>query len=129
MKTQWSTLGGLVIASSLVLTTLSWAGEPKHSEKDPQFQKNHPRQTEVLKRVDRERNRVNNLYKQGKISAQQRDQMLGQIHDVRKEDYADAKANSPNGKVRSGYITKGQQGVMNQQENQINKEIRQDVGK
>ena len=82
-----------------------------------------------MKRADRERNRVNNLYKQGKISAQQRDQLLGQIHDVRKEDYADAQANSPNGKVRSGYITKGQQGLMNQQENLINQEIRQDVAR
>ena len=128
MKTRHHVLLGAVLAGAVLATgaAASAAGLP---EKNPQFQKNHPRQTEVLKRVDRERNRVNNLYKQDKISAQQRDQMLGQIHDVRKEDYADAKANSPNGKVRSGYITKGQQGVMNQQENQINKEIRQDVGK
>ena len=128
MKTIPHALLGVVLAGTVLATggAASAAGLP---EKDPGFQKHHPRQTEVLKRADRERNRVNNLYKQGKISAQQRDQLLGQIHDVRKEDYADAKANSPNGQVRSGYITKGQQGVMNQQENQINKEIRQDVGK
>jgi len=120
-------LVGLVLAGAL-LTPGSpvWAGDP---EKNPKFEKNHPRQTEVLKRTDRERTRVNREYKQGKISAQQRNQMLGQIHDVRKEDYADAKANSKNGTVRGGYITRGQQGVMNQQENQINREIRQDAGK
>jgi len=125
MQTQWSTVCGLVMASGLVLAVSSWAAEPAHPEHNPQFQKNHPRQTEVLKRVDRERNRINQEYKQGKISAQQRDQMLSQVHSIRQEDYADAKANSANGTVRGGYITKGQQGVMNQQENQISKEIRQ----
>jgi hypothetical protein len=117
---------GLVLAGLLLGTgSAVWAGP----EKDPRFQKNHPRQTEVLKRTDRERKRVNNLYKQGKISAQQRDQLLGQIRDVRKEDFSDAKANSANGTVRGGFITRGQQGVMNQQENQINREIRQDAGR
>jgi predicted aminopeptidase len=125
MTTYRTALFGLVLVGAL-LTTGSpvWAGGP---EKDANFEKNHPRQTQVLTRVDRERNRVNTLYKQGKISAQQRDQQLGQIHSIRKEDYADAKANSKNGTVRGGHITKGQQGVMNQQENQINKEIRQDA--
>jgi hypothetical protein len=120
-------LFGILLGGAL-LTTASpvGAGGP---EKDPKFQKNHPRQTQVLKRVDRERNRVNTEYKQGKISAQQRNQLRGQIHAERKEDYADAKANSKNGTVRGGYITRGQQGVMNQQENQINREIRQDAGK
>ncbi len=120
-------LVGLVLAGALLTTGApGWAGGP---EKDPKFQKNHPRQTQVLKRVDRERNRVKTEYKQGKISAQQRNQMRGQIHAMRQEDYADARANSKNGTVRGGYITRGQQGVMNQQENQINREIRQDAGK
>lgn len=127
MTTYKSTLVGLVLAGAL-LTPGSpvCAGGP---EKDPTFQKHHPRQTEVLKRADRERNRVNSLYKHGKISAQQRDQLRGQIHAMRKEDYAAARANSRNGTVRGGYITRGQQGVMNHQENQINREIRQDDGK
>ena len=125
MKRQWHAACGLILISGLVLTTLSWAADPKHPERDPNFQKNHPRQTEVLKRVDRERHRINQEYKQGKITAQQRDQMLSQVHSIRQEDYADAKANSTNGTVRGGYITKDQQRVMNQQENQINKEIRQ----
>ena len=119
-------LFGILLAGAL-LTTASPAGAGP--EKNPRFQKNHPRQTQVLNRVDRERNRVNTEYKQGKISAQQRNQLRGQIHAERKEDYADAKANSKNGTVRRGYITRGQQGVMNQQENQINREIRQDAGK
>jgi hypothetical protein len=126
MQKQWSTVCGLVMASGLLVAGGSWAAEPAHPERNPQFQKNHPRQTEVLKRVDRERQRVNQEYKQGKISTQQRDQMLVQIHSIRKEDYADARANSSTGTVRGdSYITKGQQGVMNQQENQISKEIRQ----
>jgi hypothetical protein len=127
MMTYKTALFGLMLAGAL-LTTGSpiWAGGP---EKDPKFQKHHPRQTQVLSRVDRERNRVNSEYKQGKISAQQRNQLRGQIHAMRKEDYADAGANSKNGTVRGGYITRGQRGVMNQQENQINREIRQDAGK
>ena len=125
MTTSKTALFGLVLVGALLtLGVPGWAAGP---EKDPQFRQNHPRQAQMLTRVDRERTRVNTLYTQGKISTQQRDQMLGQIHEVRKEDYADAKANSQNGTVRGGYITKGQQGVMNQQENQINKEIRQDT--
>ena len=127
MTTSKTALFGLMLAGALLTTGAPvWARGP---EKNPRFQKNHPRQTQVLNRVDRERNRVNTEYKQGKISAQQRNQLRGQIHAVRKEDYADAKANSKNGTVRRGYITRGQQGVMNQQENQINREIRQDAGK
>ena len=125
MTTYKSTLFGLMLAGTLLAPgSPVWAAGP---EKDPKFQKNHPRQTQTLKRVDRERNQVNNRYKQGKISAQQRNQQLGQIHAIRKEDYADAKANSKNGRVRGGYITKGQQRGMNQQENQIRQEIRQDA--
>ena len=124
MTTYRTALFGLMLAGTLTTTSPVWAAGP---EKDPTFEKNHPRQTQVLTRVDRERTQVNHLYKQGKISAQQRNQQLGQIHAIRKEDYADAKANSKNGTVRGGHITKGQQGVMNQQENQIRKEIRQDA--
>ena len=125
MTTYKTTLFGLMLAGTLLAPgSPVWAKGP---EKDPNFQKNHPRQTQTLKRVDRERTQVNNLYKQGKISAQQRNQQLGQIHAIRKEDYADAKANSKNGRVRGGYITKGQQRGMNQQENQIRQEIRQDA--
>ncbi len=126
MRIHETMMCGLVLAGAfLVAGSSAWAGP----EKGPRFQKHHPRQTQVLDRVDRERNRINNLYKQGKISAQQRDQMLGQVHDMRKEDYSDAKANSGNRTVRGGYVTRGQQGVMNQQENQINREIRQDAGR
>ncbi len=119
-------LTGAALLAVLLTGTGNTAGLP---ENKPTFQKNHPRQTEVLNRVDRERHRVNKLYKDGKISAEQRGQLLSQIHGVRKEDYSDAKANSPDGKVRSGYITKDQQRVMNQQESQIKREIRQDLGK
>ena len=127
MTPSKTALVGLVLAGALLIPgSPGWAGGP---EKNPKFQKNHPRQTQVLKRVDRERTRVNTEYKQGKISAQQRNQLRGQIHAVRKEDYTDARANSKTGTVRGGYITRGQQGVMNQQENQINREIRQDASK
>jgi len=125
MTTYKTTLFCLMLAGTLLIpASPGWAKGP---EKDPNFQKNHPRQTQTLKRVDRERTQVNHLYKQGKLSAQQRNQQLGQLHAIRKEDYADAKANSQNGRVRGGYITKGQQRGMNQQENQIRQEIRQDA--
>ncbi len=125
MKYLTALCGVLLAGALLTPASPAWAGP----EKDPKFQKNHPRQTQVLNRVDRERNRVNTLYRQGKITAQQRNQLRGQIRSERKEDYTDARANSKNGTVRSGYITRGQQGGMNQQENQISREIRQDAGK
>lgn len=121
---------GILAAAGLLMGTAAGANPPGHPERSPQFQKNHPRQTEVLKRTDRERNRINKAYKDGKITAQQRDQMLSEVKSVRKEDFSDAKANSSTGTVRGdSYITKDQQRVMNQQENQINQEIRRAGGK
>ena len=131
-KIKWFLLIFRVLFCMTLLLTWSncLLAAPRHPEQDPTFQKNHPRQTQVLKRVDKERKRINNDYRQGKITAQQRDQLLSEVHNVRKEDYADARANNPKGTVRGkSYITRDQQKVMNQQENQINRELKQDMKK
>jgi len=90
-----------------------------------QWRQDHPRQAEVMRRARRERSRINKLYKDGKITAQERDQELAQVKDVVKEDKADNQANMNGNGV--GYVTKGQQQTMNQQENQINQQLKTDV--
>ena len=79
----------------------------------------------MLKRTDREKAKIDEACQEGKITESQRDQMDRQLKHVRKEDFVDAKAN---GKIPGGYITKGQKGVMNKQENDINRELQQDEG-
>ena len=51
--------------------------------------------------------------------------MESELKNTRKEDFTDAKAN---GKIPGGYVTKGQKGVMNKQENNINQQLKQDEG-
>ena len=80
----------------------------------------HPRQHEVLHRTRNEKRRINRLYKEGKIDKSERDQLAKEANSIRKEDQADVKANGD-------YITKDQQRVMNSQENNLNKEIKQDA--
>jgi polyhydroxyalkanoate synthesis regulator phasin len=80
----------------------------------------HPRQAEVLRRDWREQDRVDRLYEEGKITAQQRDLIISELRGVAHEDRADATANG-------GSITKQEQSAMNQQENKINGQVAGDV--
>jgi len=124
------TLRGLLSTTLILTCSQGLLAAPKHPENDPTFQKNHPRQTQVLKRVDKERQKINKDYQEGKITKQQRDQLLSENHSIRKEDYSAARANNPDGTVRGkSYITRDQQKVMNKQENQINRELKQDINK
>jgi polyhydroxyalkanoate synthesis regulator phasin len=79
----------------------------------------HPRQAEVLRRDRFEQDRIKALVASGQISEAQGQAVLAELKDVALEDYADAKANG-------GNITKSEQSVMNQQENEINKTITTD---
>ncbi|MFI5349063.1 MAG: hypothetical protein ACHQ2Z_05940 [Elusimicrobiota bacterium] len=80
----------------------------------------HPRQAEVLRRDWIAEDRVNTLYKDGKITLQQRDRILIELRKVAQEDHADAQANG-------GFITPEEQAAMNRQEKGIAGQTSKDV--
>lgn len=80
------------------------------------WQQQHPRRAEVLRRDNNINNRINNDY--GHLNGHY-GQLEHQDYQVRQQEQADARANG-------GYITKGQQGQLNREENAMNQEIKYD---
>jgi len=81
-----------------------------------QFAKNHPRRNEVNKRVKNQRKRINQDVKSGKLTTQQAQQLKANDAAIKQQEHADVKANG-------GYITKGEQKQLNQEENANSKMI------
>jgi hypothetical protein len=91
----------------------------KDAKVDAAWMKAHPLQAEVLRRDRREQDRVRALMASGQITEAQGQALLAELKDVAREDRADAEANG-------GFITRGQQGTMNGQENEVNAAIKTD---
>jgi hypothetical protein len=80
------------------------------------WQQQHPRRAEVLRRDNNINNRINNNY--GNLNGHY-GQLERQDWQVRRQEQSDARANG-------GYITRGQQGQLNREERSMNQEIRMD---
>ncbi len=80
------------------------------------WQKDHPRRTEVNKRLNNQNNRIKNDVKNGSLTKGQAAALHKQDHQVRQEERDMASQNN-------GHITKTEQKALNQQENGISKEI------
>ena len=77
---------------------------------------NHPRRAEVNARLNNQNRRINNEVKNGQISPSQANALHHEDHQIRQEERDMASQNG-------GHITKAEQGVLNQQENAVSKEI------
>jgi hypothetical protein len=77
---------------------------------------NHPRRAEVNARLNNQNRRINNEVKEGEITKQQANALHKEDHQIRQEERDMASQNG-------GHITKADQGVLNQQENAVSKEI------
>lgn len=80
------------------------------------FAQQHPRRAEVLRRDNNINNRINNNY--GNLGGHY-GQLERQDWQIRNQEQADARRNG-------GYITRGQQGQLNREENALNRETRFD---
>jgi hypothetical protein len=85
---------------------------------ETQWQKNHPRRTQVNKRLHNQNRRINEEVKEGKISQSQAAQLHKEDRQIRQEERAMASQNG-------GHITKQEQRTLNQQENAVSKQIGQ----
>ena len=83
---------------------------------DTQWQKNHPRREQVNNRLANQNKRIKQERKQGEISKAQAQKLHSEDHAIRQEERTMASTNG-------GHITKAEQKALNQQENQVSKQI------
>jgi len=76
----------------------------------------HPRRAEVNARLNNQNKRINKELKEGEITKGQANALHKEDHQIRQEERDMASQNG-------GHITKAEQGVLNQQENAVSKEI------
>jgi hypothetical protein len=79
---------------------------------------NHPRRAEVNGRLNNQNKRINNEVKEGEITKGQANALHHEDHQIRQEERDMASQNG-------GHITKAEQGVLNQQENKVSRQIGQ----
>jgi hypothetical protein len=104
-------------ALSIAALTVSLSGFAASAMADEtQWQKDHPRRTEVNGRLANQDARIHNEVKDGQINKAQAKQLHSEDHAIRTEERTMASTNG-------GHITKTEQHALNQQENQVSKQI------
>jgi len=83
---------------------------------ETQWQKDHPRRTEVNSRLANQNRRIHNEVKEGEISK-------GQAHQLHREDHAIRQEERTMASTNGGHLTKSEQRSLNQQENQVSRQI------
>ena len=101
---------------TVTAVTLWLAGLASTALAETQWQKDHPRRTEVNKRLANQNRRINKEVKEGEITKGQAKQLHKEDHQIRQEERDMASQNG-------GHITKSEQRVLNQQENGVSKQI------
>jgi len=106
-------------ALTVAAATLALAGVASSALADEtQWQKDHPRRAEVNGRLGNQNKRINNEVKDGQISKAQGAKLHAEDHAIRREERTMASTNG-------GHITKAEQKALNQQENQVSRQIGQ----
>jgi len=101
---------------TVAAVTVSLAGMASTALAETQWQKDHPRRTEVNKRLANQNRRIKQERKEGEITKGQAQQLHKEDHQIRQEERDMASQNG-------GHITKSEQRVLNQQENGVSKQI------
>lgn len=103
-----------VVIAAVVAVTLGAVAAPARA--DTQWQKDHPRREQVNNRLKNQNKRIKQERKEGEITKGQAKQMHGEDHALRQEERTMASTNG-------GHLTKAEQKSLNQQENQVSKQI------
>ena len=107
-------IGNLVVAISTAVL-FSAAAMPAVSA-PTQWQKDHPRRTQVNSRLANQNKRINQEVKSGQISKAQAAKLHKEDRQIRKEERSMASQNG-------GHITRQEQRTLNQQENAVSRQI------
>jgi hypothetical protein len=105
-RKSWGVVAMLMAACALAGTASA----------ETSWQKNHPRRTQVNHRLNNQDRRIHNDVKNGTMTKGQAAALHKDDHQVRQEERDMASQNG-------GHITKSEQGVINQQENGISRQI------
>jgi len=106
---------GTLFAVAVAFAGSAFAQAPA-SAGDGQWAKSHPRREEVNARLANQNRRINKEVREGEISRGQAAKLHQQDHRIRMEERAMASTNG-------GHITMTEQRALNQQENQVSREI------
>jgi hypothetical protein len=104
-----------VLMASVVAVTLGALAAPALAD-ETQWQKDHPRRTEVNSRLKNQNRRIRQERKEGEITKAQAEKLHSEDHAIRQEERTMASTNG-------GHITKAEQKALNQQENQVSQQI------
>jgi hypothetical protein len=113
MKFPRTNLTRTLAAAILATAALSVAGA---ASADTRWEKDHPRQDQVLDRVNHQEARIRHERREGEISKAQAHRMMRADRRIAREDHVVARANG-------GFITKREQRHMDRQENQLGRHI------
>jgi len=83
---------------------------------DTKWQKDHPRREQVNNRLAHQSKRINTERREGEITKAQAQKLHAEDHAIRQEERTMASTNG-------GHITTAEQRALNQQENQVSKQI------
>lgn len=103
-----------VLMAGVVAVTLGALAAPALA--DTQWQKDHPRREQVNNRLKNQNKRIKQERKEGEITKAQARQLHSEDHAIRREERTMAGTNG-------GHVTKAEQKALNQQENQVSKQI------
>jgi hypothetical protein len=106
----------LLIAAAFAGATCAAFAQTPAAAADGQWAKSHPRRAEVNGRLANQNHRINKEVREGEITRGQAAKLHHQDHQIRMEERAMASTNG-------GHITKAEQRALNQQENQVSREI------
>ena len=106
----------LLIAAAFTGATCAAFAQTPAAAADGQWAKSHPRRAEVNARLANQNRRINKEVREGEITRGQAAKLHHQDHQIRMEERAMASTNG-------GHITKAEQRALNQQENQVSREI------
>ena len=81
--------------------------------------KNHPRRSEVNRRLSKNRHQISSAEKNGKLTKEQADQLNREDKGIRAEERADAAANG-------GHLTSAEQQHINKEESSVHQQLRAD---
>jgi len=104
------------VTAAVAAVTLIGIASNALAGEETKWQKDHPRREQVNSRLTHQSKRINTERREGEISKSQAQKLHAEDHAIRQEERAMASTNG-------GHITKAEQRALNQQENQVSKQI------
>jgi hypothetical protein len=101
---------------TVAAATFALSGLATNAMADTKWQKDHPRREQVNNRLKNQNKRIHQEVKEGELSKGQAAKLHREDRSIRREERTMASTNG-------GHITKTEQKALNQQENQVSKQI------